>query len=291
MEPTYRYSAVITCFNPQSVCAASVESVINSTGPETEIILVDNHSPWPETRRYLAEKSWPDRVRVLDPGRNLGGHIGSNFGSEATTGEYLVKIDDDQVVPAAGWLESLTRPLQEIPGLAYLCLPWGPILPGLTADVVGEGYQVKLNPVPCYFGVTMLRRDLWSQLVFQDPRLYGYEDGYYQTRAQQLGLSVGYLVSHPSVHLARSEHDPEPLYGAYKVLYAWGLTTSDFADWLASDWTEAYSQALVGFGYSPEFVRQIEERRRQLTSPAYGEADRRAVNWLQSNWSKRTFKH
>lgn len=257
------YSVVITAYNPLSLLATSLASLLGTVGPEAEIIVVDNHSPFSGVREYLSRLSHlTDRLRVLDPGRNLGCHGGSNFGSREARGEYLVKMDDDQV-PPPGVLPVMARALRENPDLAYLSLPWPPIRP--EANRHGDGYSLAVDPEFVFFGVTMLSRELWArEFIFDDGRLYGFEDLYYWSRAHALGLKAGYLVSHPSRHLGRGGQDPEPLYGVYKVAYAWGLTSVDYPSWLREAvWDGALDAALLNV-YPWEAVSALRERFRAL---------------------------
>lgn len=273
MSKNFTYSVVLTCYNPLPILDAAFQVAYRSTGPETEFILVDNHPPWEGVSAYVANLDGLDgRVRVLDPGRNLGSHVGSNFGAKESRGEYLIKLDDDQVVPESDWLGALRQALDQIPNTAYLSLPFDPVLPGLQANIVTPNYAVALDPGFIAFGVTIFRRELWEKdFIFTDPRLYGYEDVFCYNQAQQLSMHTGYLVSHPSQHLQHSDLHPEPLYGAYKAANAHGFTSLDYLGWLQKgSWTAEFEQVLALI-YSEAEIQRLREmfsqKRQKRTFP------------------------
>jgi GT2 family glycosyltransferase len=261
-----RFSVVICCYNTRAAMERGIGSAIETTGPETELILVDNHPPFPDAREYLAQVVSEPRVRLIDPGENLGPFRGSHCGLTLAQGEYVVKLNDDLVVPP-GWHLAMARALSEHSCLAYLALPWTPEQTAVSPDeqtLDGQGYRVKLDDV-IWFGCVMLERRMWQQhFVYDQPGFYhGGEEVFYAQQARNLGKSRGYLVSHPGVHLARTPAT-DPLYGVWKVLSASGHPAAcheDFARWRERFQRPAErpslldgraQEILLSFGYRPE---------------------------------------
>lgn len=256
-------SVVITCYNPLPVMRQAIEAALATTGPETEFILVDNYSPYPEVRPYLERLARVPRVRVLDPGTNLGCHRGQRFGLLHATGTWVVKLDDDIVVPQ-GWHRAMARALHDHPVLAYLALPWEPVGMAAVARrgeaiLEGMGYRVKVAAQPVLFGCVMLRRDLWQRHFSEEqPGLYGWEDvRVYPPIAQRLGKRFGYLISHPARHLTAAP-EADPLYRIWKVLYVHAHPSTlrgDFGDWRHRFVPDpAARDILMRFGFRPEDV-------------------------------------
>ncbi len=250
-----RFSISIPCYNTLPILRRCLEAVLGTTGGDAEIILVNNHPPHPEVEEFLRAVSHP-RVRVLDPGRNLGCHHGQAFGLIHGTGEYAVKLDDDIVVPP-GWAEAMQRCLVENPQIAYVALPWAPVLPqGPRID--RPSYSVTIEEAP-FFGCVMLRMDLWRQrFIPVDGRIYGMEESFYQQRAAEIGRKGGYLVSHQCVHLARTA-GCDPAYGVWKVFYAFGRTGLPYETWRGQYLlTPEDKQFLLAWGYLPEQLQAAE---------------------------------
>lgn len=76
----------------------SVESVINQTYTNWELIIVDDNSELPEYRKtvedYVASLNC-DKIRLCENDKNLGGSLTRNRGIDEARGEYLAFLDDD----------------------------------------------------------------------------------------------------------------------------------------------------------------------------------------------------
>ena len=90
------------------LCLESV--LLNSVDADAEVIVVDNGSG-DGTREYLAALAERDsRVRVLRNDENRGFGAAVNQGLSAATGDILVVLNNDTIVPP-GWLPRLTAHL------------------------------------------------------------------------------------------------------------------------------------------------------------------------------------
>ena len=89
-------SVIITTFNRKTLLKKAIESVINQTYKNLEIIIADNHST-DGTEDLCNEFTKKDaRIKYFRHKKNLGMTINTNFAHTKTTGEYLhVLCDDD----------------------------------------------------------------------------------------------------------------------------------------------------------------------------------------------------
>ncbi|MFT4124615.1 MAG: glycosyltransferase family A protein [Gordonia sp. (in: high G+C Gram-positive bacteria)] len=98
----HRVSVVVPSFNYGHFLPDAVESAVTQTGVDVEVIIVDDCSTDDSLRvaEGLAEKD--SRVRVLANEANSG-HVRSfNRGWDASSGEFVVKLDaDDLLAPGA----------------------------------------------------------------------------------------------------------------------------------------------------------------------------------------------
>ncbi len=288
-----RFSVVITCYNNRPALEQSVQAALETTGPETQVILVDNHPPDPNSGKYLQAVAAHPRVTVLDPGRNLGCHEGQRYGLLRARGDHLVKLDDDIVIPP-GCLPSMALALEQNPRLAYLSLPWLPDQaspdPGPGERILaGAGYRVKTSTIPVLFGCVMLPGPLWRRhFSFRQPGLYGWEDvTFYPRKAEELGKSFGYLISHPARHLGRSRLT-DPLYGMWKVLYACrhpDVLEGDFAAWRESPRLDVRAKQILLSNHYP--LEDLEQHFGPLEeSPT--QFNHRLEQWLRFTRSRPT---
>jgi len=93
-----RVSVVLPTYNRGELLGRAVESVRNQSYDNVELIIVDDHSRIP-AERVLSERSLdgPEQVRCLRHDENRGANAARNTGIEASTGEYLAFLDDDDL--------------------------------------------------------------------------------------------------------------------------------------------------------------------------------------------------
>jgi GT2 family glycosyltransferase len=108
-----RASVVVVTYNNLDYNRLCLESLLrNSLWPEFEVIVVDNASAdgTPEFLRELESRD--QRVKVILNSDNRGFAKANNQGLALATGEYLVLLNNDTVVPN-GWLPKLIRHLDD----------------------------------------------------------------------------------------------------------------------------------------------------------------------------------
>ena len=102
-----RASIVVVTYNNLALTRLCLESIIRNTQyPNFEIIVVDNNSTdgTPSYLRYLAAR-FPQLSVILNSS-NLGFARANNQGIRRSTGDYLILLNNDTVVPP-GWLSRL----------------------------------------------------------------------------------------------------------------------------------------------------------------------------------------
>src|SRR4030095_2002653 len=89
-------SIIIVSYNARADLVRCLES-LHEPPPVAahEIIVVDHRS---SDDRAAAARAWAD-VRVIQNGNNLGFARGTNIGIHASTGEHLLLLNSDTVVP------------------------------------------------------------------------------------------------------------------------------------------------------------------------------------------------
>ena len=102
---------VVPVYNAAADLARCVDSVLEHTTGDWQLILIDDASPDPAIRKYFAtlETRGLPRVRLLANASNLGFTLTANRGiGEARRGADVVLLNSDTVV-TRGWLEKLSR--------------------------------------------------------------------------------------------------------------------------------------------------------------------------------------
>lgn len=150
-----KISVVMTAYNMQDYIGEAIESVLNQTHRDLELIVVEDCSTdnTKEIIRSYIEKD--DRVILLEHPENLGAGMGRRDGINEATGEYFITIDaDDWIEP--GFLKSLADRAEET---------GADIVSGGITVERGNGYWEKT----CYGDVTTTGHDkvtkFWGEKV------------------------------------------------------------------------------------------------------------------------------
>lgn len=92
-------SVVIPTYSRSDILERALQSVLNQTYRNLDIIVIDDNtesSPYRTYTRELMEKYDKDkRIRYIQNPKNLGGAGARNVGIEAALGEYIAFLDDD----------------------------------------------------------------------------------------------------------------------------------------------------------------------------------------------------
>src|SRR5215475_2512751 len=109
-------SIIIVSFNARAHLERCLQSLHDSPPSRLrEIIVVDNAS---NDGSADAARGWPG-VRVIEAGANLGFAAGNNVGIRASSGEYLLLLNSDTMVPP-GAIDALAAALDRDPSVAIV---------------------------------------------------------------------------------------------------------------------------------------------------------------------------
>ena len=203
-----RTSIIVLCYNGlEEATRPCLESIVaNTLADSYELILVDNASSdgTPDyLRTFAAEHS---NVLLQLNAKNKGYAGGNNDGMHIASGEYIVLLNNDTLVPA-GWLEGLLKLLKDNSSIGLV----GPVtnsagneqrieLPGLNEtnfDKIANEYIARQQGIwfPTdrlgFFCVAM-RKEVIDRIGYLDERfgLGMFEDDDYCIRAKQAGYSL-----------------------------------------------------------------------------------------------------
>lgn len=95
MQP--KVSIIIPCYNVEKYVIDSLDSVVNQTLDEIEILLIDDGST-DHTRTVLESYARKDsRIHVLKQ-ENKGPSAARNNGVKHASGEYIMFVDSDDMI-------------------------------------------------------------------------------------------------------------------------------------------------------------------------------------------------
>ncbi|MFR2839523.1 MAG: glycosyltransferase family A protein [Zhenhengia sp.] len=87
------------CFNDGLYIEEAIETVLNQTYKDIELIIINDGSTDELTNRILNTTQWPSQVKVIQSG-GIGPAGARNLGIKTATGEYILPVDsDDRIDP------------------------------------------------------------------------------------------------------------------------------------------------------------------------------------------------
>ena len=96
----YKLSAIVLVYNSEKYLRPCLDSLVNQTLDNMEIILVNDASTDDSLsicREYEKEFS---NVRIIDKKENDGLSITANIGIKSARGEYIILVDNDDIIPS-----------------------------------------------------------------------------------------------------------------------------------------------------------------------------------------------
>lgn len=185
-------SIIVLNWNRLHYTKQTIESIIKETTMRHELIFVDNGSA-DGTREYLSDmqtKTNAETVKLVFNSKNLGVAGGRNSGLVQATGDYLVTIDDDILVPKE-WDLLMAEACDKIPKLGITGVNVEPI-----RFPVKEINGARVRPKNGNLGGACLclpRRVFKTIGYYNYFSTYGHEDAAMYYRLTHLGLMSAYI--------------------------------------------------------------------------------------------------
>jgi glycosyltransferase involved in cell wall biosynthesis len=220
-----RVSVVITCFSEGELIFEAVNSVKNQSMLPSEIIIVNDASKDQVTNKVCQKLEQEPSIKLIWRSKNGGPSAARNDGFKAATGEILVPLDADDLLPDKA-LEYIQIAFEKYPKADFLCGNYSKQRYPNDNQVINPGdialsrmlKSNRFSPTSQWtlIGTAPLRKRLWENLGECDP-LLGAEDLHdleFWIRAIASGCEYRYI---PEViyiwrkYLGRNSHQVNPL--------------------------------------------------------------------------------
>jgi len=200
-------SVIIVSYNTADLIGPCLASVIDQTGVDKEIFVVDNASP--DGSAAMIAASFPD-VHLIANGENKGFAVANNQAISHCRGQHILFLNPDTVLKEDCLATSLTHmgahPEIGLAGL-HILNPDGTDQESVSRRYLSQRYTsgelANLpGPIACVLGAAMIapRETIISVGGFDaDYFLYG-EDEDLCLRIRRMGLQIGFIEAAMVVH-------------------------------------------------------------------------------------------
>ena len=106
-------SVLITAYNRETYISQAIESVLNSTYQNFELIIVDDKSS-DGTFDIIQQYKSDMRIRIFRNDKNLGQFVNRNKAASYATGKYIKYLDSDDIIYPHG-LEVMVKTIEQFP--------------------------------------------------------------------------------------------------------------------------------------------------------------------------------
>ena len=173
-------SVIIPCFNEGILLERCLNSVINQTWENTEIVLVNDGSKAKITLEIIKKYEKQKRVKIINQ-INKGLPSARNKGIKNAKGNYLFFLDSDDWIEAET-LEKMFFFLKKNKDASYIFSDI--VLEGDVNKIMKKEYnffeQLFLNQIPYSI---FIRKDLWYKYGgYDENMILGYEDWEFNIR-------------------------------------------------------------------------------------------------------------
>ncbi|MDJ0514948.1 MAG: glycosyltransferase family 2 protein [Trichodesmium sp. MO_231.B1] len=204
-----KVSVCIPTYNRANLLPYAVNSVLNQTYNDFELIITDDGSK--DNTAEVVSKWNDSRIRYIQHPQNIGRSKNMRSGFDAATGDYFIKFDDDDALTPE-FLEKTVAVLDKMPNVNFVCTShwvineksereetatkenaakWGKdkLKEGIIPNLVQETFQYQSLQV----GSTLFRRSCLQEVDYMRPEADGCEDFDLLVRLAVAG-KIGYFI-------------------------------------------------------------------------------------------------
>lgn len=185
-------SIILTAYNTESTVGRAIESLLNQTYTNLEIILIDDASTDTTLSTMLFYKGQDKRIRVLKTSRNYGPFACKNYGMTVAKGEYITFIDSDDYVNSDHIMKSFENYINERARVGY---GYATVYHTEETRKFGNNYPTELHFITSFFG-----RDVMKKVGFFDTvRFNGDQEFFHRLLAaygQKVRINSNQLTYH-----------------------------------------------------------------------------------------------
>ena len=189
-------SIIIPCYNYGLYLEEAIQSALNQTYSNIEVIVVNDASTDPLTISKLTELKKTLNIQVIHHEKNKGISATRNTAIRASTGKYILPLEaDDKIHPKT--FEKTVNVLEENSEIGFV---------SMGMRFFGNVHDIYIPPKYNFYTLlyrnivsptSLFRRDAWEQVGgYNEDFIYGYEDWEFWINLGKNGWD-GFLIEEP----------------------------------------------------------------------------------------------
>jgi len=216
MENRPLVSVLMTAYNRENYIAEAIESVLNSTYTNFELIIVDDCSSDNTVAIAGKYKLSDNRIKIYVNDKNLGDYPNRNKAASYATGEYIMNVDSDDIIFKDS-IEKCTALMLQHPQIHFGTYYRIPAKEPFILDSATALYEhfFKTPYLMIGPGGTIIRRSFFNDIGGY-PEKYGpANDMYFNLKATRRSdvLMIPFEIYHIRIHAGQEINN------AYAYLY------------------------------------------------------------------------
>jgi len=191
-----KFSVIIPAHNEEDVIQKAVDSVLDQTFKDFEIIVVNDGSK--DKTREIVEKLMREHsnIRIINFNEGHSAAFSRNRGAEAARGEILVFLDADTFI-SINTLDEISNSKLDADAFAFDCLPKNKTivsyaLSGLVVQIFSrqEIYSSKDRDPFMFF---CIKKEAFEKIKGYDETIFYFEDSDFSKRFYHAGFKTAFL--------------------------------------------------------------------------------------------------
>lgn len=195
MENNELISIVIPCYNDAQYIEQAVQSVLNQTYSNIEVIIVDDGS---DAKTKAVLKRLEPKIRKLIARENQGQSTARNLGIREAKGDYILTLDSDDYFEPT-FCEKAIEIILKIENIKLVTCHTNRIFDNKTLDIYKpKGGVIKdFLLTNCAMGSAMFKKSDWSKINGYDEKMRnGFEDWEFYIRLLN-GQGNAFVITEP----------------------------------------------------------------------------------------------
>lgn len=198
-------SIIMSCYNSENTIARAIQSVLNQTYQDFELVIVNDCST--DNSEQIIKQFNDSRIKLINHSENKGAGLARRTAINNMSGDYMTFLDSDDYYKS-DCLETLINNIEGVDIVApgYICIDGDTVeelIPDRIIQEGGEKFKHNKQDTKKFMNMMLIRSSLWNNVIYSSRRYI--EDTptlvqilYYADKILLLDYAGYYYVQNPT---------------------------------------------------------------------------------------------